>query len=503
MNQRRAGIILAYIADTVKALSVLFFTPVMLRLLGKSEYGLYQLVYSVVSYLGLLSLGFNGGYIRYYSRFKANSDDTGIAKLNGMFLVIFSVLAAICMVCGGVMIGNARAFLGEELTSAELEKAKILLALMVVNLAITFPGTVFESYVLAHEKFVFQKAVLAAQNLLNPFLTLPLLLLGYGSVGMVCVTTLLTVGGFILNSWFCFSKLQVRFLFQDFRFSLFREIWTFTFFIFLNQITDRINWSVDNFLLGRFIGTGAVAVYGVGSQISTMYREMSVSIANVFAPEINRIVAVKNDNRELTQLFILVGRVQFIILSLVLTGFIFFGKPFIRFWAGSGYEESYCVALLLIIPVTIPMIQNLGIEIQQAKNMHRARSVVYFAISVSNILISIPLIQCWGPAGAATGTAVSLLAGTGLFMNLYYHKKIGIDVIKFWKSIAGFIPALISPCAVGTCAMFLVNTKNLLILLMEILAYTVVFCLSMWFLGMNNEEKKIVKDLIGKLPFFH
>ena len=37
-----------------------------------------------------------------------------------------------------------------------------------------------------------------------------------------------------------------------------------------NQIIDQINWSVDKFLLGRFAGTTAVAVYGVGGQINSI-----------------------------------------------------------------------------------------------------------------------------------------------------------------------------------------------------------------------------------------
>lgn len=107
------------------------------------------------------------------------------------------------------------------------------------------------------------------------------------------------------------------------------------------------------------------------------------------------------------------------------------------------------MALLLIIPVTVPLIQNLGIEIQRAKNMHKARAVVYLAIAIANVLISIPLIKLMGPTGAALGTAISLIAGNAIFMNWYYHARIGMNMIYFWKEIAKFIPALIAPFVVG------------------------------------------------------
>lgn len=325
INQRKAGVILSYAGEIVKILVNLVYTPIMLRLLGQSEYGLYQLVYSVVSYLSLLSLGFGSSYLRFYSRYKAQNDEDGVAKLNGMFILIFCSISVICILCGTVMVRNIRTIFGTGLTESEHATAKVLMELLIINLALTFPNSVFNCSITAHEKFLFQKLLILLQNLFSPFLTLPLLIMGYGSIGMVSVTTLLTFVLLISNMFYCFKKLHVRFAFHGLKISLFKEMWVFTFFIFLNQIIDQINWSVDKFLLGRFAGTTAVAVYGVGGQINTLYLQFSSSVSNVFVPKVNRIVAETNDNTELTTLFTKVGRIQFIVLGLILTGFVFFG----------------------------------------------------------------------------------------------------------------------------------------------------------------------------------
>ena len=305
------------------------------------------------------------------------------------------------------MIGKIRGIFGTGLTESEYATAKVLMGLLIINLAMTFPNCVFNCSITAHEKFLFQKLLILLQNLFSPFLTLPLLIMGYGSIGMVSVTTFLTFVLLISNMFYCFRKLHIRFAFRGLQLSLLKEMWVFTFFIFLNQIIDQINWSVDKFLLGRFAGTTAVAVYGVGGQINTLYLQFSSSVSNVFVPKVNRIVAETNDNDQLTKLFTKVGRIQFMVLGLILSGFIFFGVPFVKIWAGTEYGASYAVALLLIIPVTVPLIQNLGIEIQRAKNMHKARAVVYLAIAIANIFISIPLIKLMGPAGAALGTLIA------------------------------------------------------------------------------------------------
>lgn len=101
------------------------------------------------------------------------------------------------------------------------------------------------------------------------------------------------------------------------------------------------------------------------------------------------------------------------LLMLVLTGFLFVGSPFVRAWGGEEYAGAYPIALMLIIPVTVPLIQNLGIEIQRAKNMHQFRSKVYFCMAIGNIIISVPLGMAYGGLGCATGTAISMLVGNG------------------------------------------------------------------------------------------
>ena len=497
INQKKWGVVLSYAGQAVHMASGLIYTPIMLRLLGQSEYGLYQLVNSFVSYLGLLSFGFSGAYMRFYAKYEKEGNQHEIEKLNGMFMIIFTIIASICMLCGFVLTNNITAIFKDGLTTEEYPIAKILMMLMVTGLSTTMFSTVFTCYATAHEQFIFQRLLELFQNILNPFISLPLLIAGYGSVAMVTVSTSLVLLKFVVNFCFCRKKLKIRFCFTEINFSVFKELGAFTFFIFLNQIIDKINWSLDKVLLGRFKGTVEVAIYGVAANLNLMYQNLLSSISTVFVPKVNRIVMAGDDNDELTGVFIKVGRIQFIMASLIISGYIFFGKEFVRLWAGEGYDPSYYVGLLLMIPATMELIQYIGIEIQRAKNMHQTRSIVYAAISIGNIVLSIPLILKFGAIGAALGTTIALLCGTWLFMNIYYHKRIGINILAFWKSIASFIPALIVPICVGVLIHHFVNINGWVKLLSFIGVYTIVYCGSMYFLGLNNEEKGLLKIKIG------
>ena len=393
-NQLKIGVVLSYVTTIANMIIKLVYTPVMLRLVGQREYGLYTLVGSVVSYLSLFSLGFSGAYLRFYSRYAKDDNRESIAKLNGMFLCAYLIMSVAALICGLTMAQFTPAIFGEKLTDVELAKAKVLMTILVINVAVTFPSSIFNSIISAHEQFLFQRLVTLLSVIFNPLIALPLLMMGYGSVAMVSVTTSITITKLLVDIWFCLARIHAPFKFKNFESAVLKEIFNFSFFIFLNMIIDEINWATDKFILGRVAGTTAVATYGVGATINTLYKNFSSTISSVFAPRVNRIAAANEADRNLkfSNLFTKVGRVQFIVLGLIMSGFIVFGKDFVlHVYAGKEYGVSYIVALLLMLPATIPLIQNLGLEIQRSVNKHRTRSIVYAAMAVINISISIPL----------------------------------------------------------------------------------------------------------------
>jgi O-antigen/teichoic acid export membrane protein len=499
VNQLKAGAALSYVSLGIGYLVSIIYTPIMLRLLGQSEYGLYNLVASIVAYLGVLNFGFGSAYIRYYSRYKVHGDREKIAALNGMFLIIFSFIGCIAIIAGTVLTLNTEFIFGTQLTFAELSRAKILMQILVINLGISFPNIVMSSYISANEKFVIQNLIQMIMTIANPFIVLPILLMGYGSVGIVVVTTTLNLVAQGINAIYCLKKLEMSFSFRNFDIKLLKEMTVFSSYIFINLLVDQVNTNVDKFVLGRLQGTISVAIYGLAAQLNSYYLSLSTAISNVFIPRVHSLIANSCSNQVLSDLFTRIGRIQFIMLSMISTGLVFFGKPFINLWAGNNYNDAYPIALLLIIPATIALIQNIGIEIQRAKNLHKFRSWVYFIIALGNIGISIPLAKLYGGVGAALGTSIAIVIGNGFIMNWYYHVKVGLDIKYFWKQILSFVPSLISPILAGSLFNILFDLTNIINFLFFGSIYVLIFCTSMWLIGMNEYEKELIGNPIKKV----
>ena len=503
-NQLKLGAIFSYGQMALGVIIGLLYTPIMLKLLGQSEYGLYNTASSTIAMLSVLKLGFNAGYIRYYSKYKKENDENAIAKLNGLFLIIFTVIGLVALACGLFLSFNLDLVFDEGLTAKEYEIAKVLMILLISNLSISFVASVFTSIISAHERFVFLKLLDMIRTVFGPLVTLPLLLAGYGSIAMVATTVTLGIVVDAIYAIFALTVLKSRFVFYGFEKGIFKSLLAYTAFIAMDIIVNQINNNVDKVLLGRYRGTTGVSIYSVGYTIYNYYNMFSTSISGVFTPKVHKIINDASNNvtelkKRLTELFVKIGRIQFLVLGLILTGLIFFGYEFIVcHWAGEEYKESFAVLLVLAIPATVPLIQNLGIEIRRAQNKHKFTSVAYLFMALMNFVISIFLCQKYGAVGSAVGTAISFVVIYTVF-DIYYHLKCNINIFTFWKNILRMSLGLIIPVAAGICIRNLFDLTNIWTFLLGIAVYTIVYCTSMWLFAMNKYEKLLVVKPLKKI----
>ena len=385
------------------------------------------------------------------------------------------------------------------MTIAELSKAKTMMIILTFNIVISFIFSIYGCILNAYEKFVYQKIISILSTLLRPIIMIPLLLFGYKSVTMVIVITVLNIFVLVSNYIYCNKELNIKIKNLGFDKILFKTIFGYSIWIFLGVVVDKINWSVDQFVLGAVAGTTAVSLYSVASTINQLFVTLSSAVSGVLLPKVSKMIAKEASNNEITEEFIKVGRIQYFIIFLMSSCLVLFGKEFFIAWVGKEYITSYYIALILILPLCIPLIQNLGISVMQAKNMHSFRSILYIIIAVVNIIISIPLAKAYGGIGSAIGTGLSLIVGNGLIINIYYYKKVGINVIRFWNEIIKMTFPYAIPISLICIVMHFINIHGFLSLIIFGSIYTVLYFFVNYFIVMNNYEKSIINNVFIKL----
>lgn len=488
-SQRRAGIILGYANIVVKNLVNLIYTPMLLSFVGQADYGVYQTSYSFVFSLSLLSFGFSQAYVRFYTQKKTHGTERDIHRLNGVYLALYAMVSVLALILGLGFASEAGAIFSSGFTSEQVVLTESVMAIMAGSIAVTLFNSVFDAYVLAREEFRFQQSRQLITALATPFAAYALLCFGMGVVGVAIAQLVVNVLLLALNAHFCLSRLGMTFDVRHFDTTLFRSIAAFSAWIFANQVCDLVSQNVPNVVLGALAGASAVAIFAVSIQIRSVFISLSTTISNVFTPEINRIVSESNDNKQLTSLMSRVGRYQMMLFVWVYGAFAILGQFFIEKWAGESFMDAYWLVMVTVLPLGISLTQNTGIEIQRAKNMHRARSIAMLITAIFNVAFTIlaaPQLGYWAPAIAyAAGETLC----KGLFMNWYYQCRVGLAMFQFWRACLPVALSGMVATALCLAASIVVPVVGWLSFVMWGAVYTLLFAAALWFYVLDENER--------------
>lgn len=489
MNERKIGILLSYTNILLHAVLGFIYVPILLHYIGKSEYGLYQLMGSLIAYFSVMDFGLSATVIRFYTKYKVLKDHRGMENILAVSLRCYGLVMVVALLIGGVcycFLGDA---FGNSMTATEVGEAKQIFLLLLLNIIITLGTMVFRSVINAHEKFLFLKGMETIQLVLQPVLVVLLLMQQPSAFSVALVQTGLNLVLSLARMYYCFHTLHVTIRFHYWNRELFQEFRHLALSVFAVTVIDQVFWKTNQIILGVISGTDAVAVYSISSLIYMNYMALSIAISGVYLPHVTEMIARKEPVSHLSMLFIKIGRWQYYLLGLVATGFIIFGREFIHMWAGDGFEEAYGITLLIILPFTIDLIQNIGNSILQAKNCYDFRAKVLFVSGVFSLGFAIPLGIRFGGTGCAFATGLSMLLGNGLVMNWFYARRIHLAIGEFWRQI-GRISLVVLGCFVLGYGMNVwVSASGFLLFACKVVLYTLVYSFLIYQLAMTAEER--------------
>lgn len=498
MNRKKQiseGVILSYISIIVNFVIGILYTPIMLSSLGQSQYGVYSLCVSFIGYLTILNAGVNAAYVRFYVQEKT-INEKGVEKLNGLFCKIFIVLSIIGFLGGLLVADFSSVIFGLKITSDEYALVKKCFVLLAFTICIEIFTCVFKSFVTANERFVFGKTIDISTSVLYPLLALPLLLTGHDCTYLIAVRLTVAIITLLLHVSFCRKKLSIAFKFVHTEKSLLKNVAQFIGFIALQSIMDQLNWQIDKFILARTHGTAEISIYSVGSTFNTYFITIAGVVSGVFIVQINRLVALKDENR-LNDLFRQTCKFFTYMTGFIIIAFYILGRPFVLRWAGENYGKSFTVGRLLMSPVALALIMALGQDIARAKNKHQMQIIINLGVCVVNAIVSIPLAMHWGAIGSAVGTFVAEIIVCVIVQPIYYKRVLNLDVKNVFIDLLRYLRGIVLPIMFGAIVHYLGLIKNSY---SSVAFYGVIFAfvyvISVWTVSMNSNDRAMVKNFV-------
>ena len=492
-NQVKWGAILSYILIIFNTLYGLFITPYILGCIGEGDYGVYKTISSLTSALMVLDLGIGGTVMRYVAKFKAAKEDEKIPNFIAMNLVQAAILCGVIGIAAAgiyTTIDNAYA---ATFTTDQIAKAQDLFIGLIVNMMFHVMENVINGVITGHNRFMFGNGVKVVRLLLRILLVIILLQFFADSLVIVLIDLGVTIVFLLVEVWYIRKKLGVKIKLTKWEKTLFMESGKYTALMFLTSIAAQVNNNLDNVIIGALSGPAFVTVYSFGLLIFGMFEQLSTSISGVMLPTVTNLLAKEDGMGEVENLVVRTGRIQFMLLGAALTGFFCIGKDFIRIWLGEGFDDVYIITLILMAPALFELCVNVCLSILRAKNMLSFRTVTLFASTILNAVVTVLAVRYWSYIGAALGTAASFIVGSLIVMNIYYYKKLGLNMLRIYRRILSGTWICLLIAGTGLYLFNYVFHGSLWSFAAGVMVFGSLFVTGMWLFGFNQEERRMLK----------
>lgn len=490
--------IISYLTIFLNIIIGLVYTPWMIKSIGKSDYGLYVLVSSFLIYF-TIDFGLGQAISRFLTKYQAEKNNEKINQLLSISTKVYLVISLV-MLISLIIVFFLIENIFTQLNSDEIEKFKVVYIIAGLFSFLSFPFMPLNGILISHEKFIFLKLCDFLSKIIVIVSMIILLCFGYKLYALVAVNVGVNLLIIIFKLIFILNKTSIKINFSYNNISLLKELFSFSIWTSVIGIAQRLLINIAPTLLGIYSGTTSITIFSIGILIESYLWTFASAMNGLFLPKVTALQTSETDRKEILKLMIKVGRIQLVVIGILYIGIVVLGKEFISLWMGEGYEQSYLVILLLIMPGFFSLTQEIASTLLLVENKLKAKAIIFVMASILSVLISIFLIPFYDAVGAALGIAISLLIFEVFCINVMYYKVLKLDVIYFFKECQlKLFPTLLITMLFGFLIDYLVKADNFILFFMKVIFIVIFYLISIWFVGLNIFEKDLFRSVFFKI----
>ena len=489
------GALISYLSIFLNIAISFFYTPWMIKQIGVSDYGLYSLTISFISYF-IMDFGLSKSISRFIAKYRAEDNVPMVSNMLGLttkaYLIIDTVIFLVLLV---LFFFLSEIFGG--LTAAEISKLKILYSIAACFSVLSFMFRPLDGAMVAFEFFVENKSIDMIQKVGTVLLICLALLLDGGVYLLVLIngaTSLLTS----IVKFLVFKKKSTVNIYWGYRDKKqLGDIFSFSFWAFGRGLAQRMRLSLIPSVLGMFCNTTEVSLFALGMTVQGMVYTLSSAINDLFLPKISRM-SHANDKSAIMDLMIRVGRIELYIITFIFSAFLIFGRDFITLWVGEEFYKVYYIVIFLIFPNIVTFTQNTAENLVFVENKIRYTTSIILGCSILGLVASCLFARQYGAVGCALCSGIALFADV-VIVNFFYHRNMSLDIPTFFKRChLQILPLCLVPIGIVFFLLRSIDIVGWIDFILLGAGYTMFFALYLYWIVLNDYEKALIKSLIRK-----
>lgn len=478
----KISIIISYVSIFISIIGTFFVTPIILNNIGDSNYGLYSFCTSITSWLTVITTAVGSSYIYFANKDIENNNSD--FRTNTLFTRIFVFIASI--IFGTLLLAvPILYFTNLCLPNYSLQESKLIFLLFAISgiqVVSSILFNFFHLYLISKEKFFFVRL----KNLLIEILLYLLLLFSaiiFKSIIAVAVSALITttISG-ALNLIRVVKLKSLHFYHSEkgeFQ-GKYKEILKYIFFVLITTLITTMNNNLDKTILGAMVGPVYVTMYQLSFSFTLYLTLMTGAISETYMPLIHSHYK-NNDCESANSLFLLLSKIQAILLLFIIGGFVSVGYEFVLLWVGQTRISIYWFATCLMILSIVPSTTLAAIDCERANNRHRFRAIIMLTFAILNVVVSITLIKLNGADFAIwsciIGTAVSKLISEWIILPIYDYCVLHLPIKQYYLYILKIVLYSVASYAVAFALRFFFKDylNTILMFIIEGFAYVIIY----------------------------
>jgi O-antigen/teichoic acid export membrane protein len=381
-----------------------FLAPFLIDGLGKPRYDVWCVVEAVLAYFTLLDMGLAACLVRHVAKHHAVGERERLNRMASSCLMLYSGAGIVAFALGVPVALVLAPVLDAKLggTGDTLPFALLMLA----NLAVTLPLSVFPTVLDGLDRYAAKSAVRIVFLALR---TTAIVWTVNNTVGLLPLAVVFTVAN--IGEHAAFAVLAFRFL-PGLRFgrslvdrATLREVRVSSVDAFLAMLAGRITVQTGAIVVGLFLPAGAVTYFATASRLVEYAKTLLRTITATLTPGVSAMEA-RSDRAGIANLMTTATRWVLYLVLPVNVGLWLFGKPFLQRWVGPEFVEgSYTAVAILAATLSLGVAQSVASRILYGLGKLKLFARLALAEAALNVGLMLALIR-FGIEGVAIAVAV-------------------------------------------------------------------------------------------------
>lgn len=473
-----------------------YMSPFLVHQLGKEQYGIWALVFSIIAYTEFFDMGMRQSLARYLPKYYATEDWLNLNRVINTSTAMYSVIGTLTMVASLVI---AFTCLGLFNVSEELMYVmKITLIIVGANAAIAFYGMAVTALGPFH-RYDLANAIAIVLKIASTAVILYMLFNGWGLITLAVITLVTTIvrsvtKGIVLRKIVPAMRLGCKYVSRKTA----RELVGYGFISFLIVIAWLVIFNSQNVIIGIFLSAEAVTYFAIAMTVIQYMRSLVQAIGIPLVPAISHLEATK-DLETVRNLSAKMLRYLYYLCTGICCGVLIYGRDFVGLWMGPGFDLTVDILFILIVAATIYLPQTTSNSVLLGVGKHRLLFYILAGEATANIILSIALVGPYGLHGVAMGTAIPQIIVYAFIYPIAYHRVLKASVKTFYidaLKASLFAIAVSGPCAYAIRELIAVD--GWVTFFVDVGITSLIMAVGMYFMILDNEDRQRLLKLVGR-----